>query len=112
MSYQPSLGPPMSISDDDCDKEQHPSLGRCTTNLERMPLCADGDAPACIEARKKEAPVKRNVKCAKCTKRERVLGQTYKWVEKCSDVNKVVNKRLGLKKLKVIAIWATCILCR
>ena len=33
-------------------------------------------------------------------------------MEKCYDVNKVVDKRLGLKKLKVIGILATCILCR
>ena len=102
----------MSISDDDCDKEQHPSLGPCTANLERTSVGANGDAPACIEAKKKEALAKRNVKRAKRTKRERVPGQTYKWVEKCYDVNKVLDKRLGLKKLKVIAIWATCILCK
>ena len=58
---QPSPGPPMSISDDNCDKEQHPSLGQCMANLERMSLGADGDAPACIEANKKEALAKRNV---------------------------------------------------
>ena len=77
-----------------------------------MFLGANGDAPACIEANKKETPAKRNVKRAKRIKRERVPGQTYKWVEKCYDVNKVVDKRPGLKKSKVIAIWATCILCR
>ena len=87
----------MSISDDDCNKEQHPSLGQCTANLERMSSGADSDAPACIEANKKETLVKRNVKLAKRTKRERVLGQTYKWVEKCYDMNKVVDKRLGLR---------------
>ena len=69
-------------------------------------------APACIEANKKEALAKRNVKCAKCTKREPVPGQTYKWLEKCYDMNKVVDRRPGLKKPKVIAIWVTCILCR
>ena len=73
---------------------------------------ADGDAPTCIESNKKEAPTKRNVKRAKRTKRERVLGQTYQWVEKCYDVNKLVDKRPGVKKPKVIGIEATCILCR
>ena len=66
----------------------------------------------CIEANKKEAPAKRNVKRAKGTKRECVPGQTYKWMEKCCDVNKVLDKRPGLKKPKVITIWATGILCR
>ena len=108
---KPSPGPPMSISDYDWDKERHPSLSWCTANLERMSLGADGDAPACIEAKKKEALAKRNVKRAKRTKRERVLGQTSKWVEKCYDVNKVLDKGLGLKKPKVIRIWATCKLC-
>ena len=70
----------------------------------------NGDAPACIEANKKEPLVKRNVKRAKCTKRERVPSQTYKWVEKCNDMKKVMEKRPELKKPKVIAIWATCIL--
>ena len=69
---QPYPSPPMSISGDDWDKEQHPSLARCTANLERMSLGADGDAPTCIEANKKEALAKRNVKCAKHTKRKRV----------------------------------------
>ena len=109
---QPSPSPPMSISDSDCDKEQHSSLGRCTANSERMSLGANGDAPACIEANKKEARVKRNMKHAKRTKRERVPSQTYKLVEKCYDVNQLVDKRPRLKKPKVIAIWATCILCR
>ena len=92
----------MSIFDDDWDNEQQPSLGRCTANLERMSLGADGDAPACIEANKMEALAKRNVKSAKRTKREHVPGQTYKWVEKCYDVKKVMDKRPGLKQPKVI----------
>ena len=54
-----SPGSPMSISDDDWDKEQYPSLGRCITNIERMSLGADGDAPTCIEANRKEALSKR-----------------------------------------------------
>ena len=67
-----------------------------------MSLGADGDAPTCIEAKKKEALAKRNMKCANCTKRERVPRQTYKWVEKCYEVNNVVDKRPGLKEPKVI----------
>ena len=103
----------MSISDDDWDKEQQQSLGRCTTNLKRMSLGADSDALACIEANKKETPAKRNVKRAKRTKRERVPGQTYKWVEKCYDVKKVLDQRPRLKKRsKVVGIWATCKLCK
>ena len=74
---QPSPGSPISIYDDDWDKEQDPSLGLCTTHLERISLGANGDACACIEANKKEALAKRYVKRGKCTKRERVLGQTY-----------------------------------
>ena len=65
---------------------------------------ADGDAPTCIEANKKEAPAKRNVKRVKRSKKEHVPGQMYKWVEKCYDMDKVVDKRLGLKKPKVIRI--------
>ena len=73
---QPSLGSLISISDDDFDKEQDPLLGPYTTRLERISLGADSDARACIEAKKKEAPVKRTVKCARGTKKERVPGQT------------------------------------
>ena len=72
---QPSPGAPMSIFDDDRDKERHPSLGRCIANLERMSLGADGDALACIEANKKEAPAKRNVKGAKRTKENVFLAK-------------------------------------
>ena len=50
---QPSPGSPISISNDDCDKEQDPSLGPCTAHLERISLGADGDGRACIEAKKK-----------------------------------------------------------
>ena len=112
MSYSSLLAPPMSISDDNWYKKQKKSLCRCTPNLERMYLGANGDAPACIEDNKKEAPAKRNVRHAKRTKRERLLGQTYKWVEKFYDVNKVLDQCPGLKKPKVTRIWATCILCR
>ena len=69
---QPSPSSPISISDDDCDKEQDPSLGLCTAHLERISLGANGDARACIEAKKKEAPTKRTVKCARDTRKERV----------------------------------------
>ena len=73
---QPSLGSPISITDDDCDKEQDPSLGPCTAHVERISLGVDGDARACIEANKKEALAKRIVKCARRTRKERVPGQT------------------------------------
>ena len=71
---QPSPGSPITISDDDCDKEQDPSLGLCTARLERISLGTDGDACASIEGKKKEAPAKRTVKCARCTRKERVSG--------------------------------------
>ena len=67
---------PISITDDDCDKEQDPSLGLCTARLERISLGADSDARASIEAKKKEAPPKRTVKRARCTRKERVPNQT------------------------------------
>ena len=35
---QPSPGAPISISNDDCDKEQNPSLGPCIAQLERISL--------------------------------------------------------------------------
>ena len=34
---QPSPGSPISITDDDCDKEQDPSLGLCTAHLRGSP---------------------------------------------------------------------------
>ena len=58
---QPSPRSPISITDNDCDKEQDPSLGPCTTRLERISLGADGDARGSIEAKKKEAPMKRTM---------------------------------------------------
>ena len=73
---QPSPSSPITISNDDCDKEQDPSLGPCTARLETISLGADGDARACIEANKKEAPAKRTMKRARHTKKERVPGQT------------------------------------
>ena len=74
---QPSPCSPISIIDDDCDKEQNPSLGLCTAHLERISLDANGDARACIEANKKETPAKRTVKCARRTRKEHVPGRTY-----------------------------------
>ena len=71
---QPSPHSPISITDDACDKEQDPSLGPCTARLERISLGADGDARGSIEAKKKEAPAKRTVKCARRARKERVLG--------------------------------------
>ena len=69
---------PISITDDDCDKEQDPSLGPCTAHLERISLGADGDARGSIEAKKKEALAKRTVKRARRPRKERVSGRTYK----------------------------------
>ena len=72
---QPSPRSPITITDDDCDKEQEPSLGPCTTRLERISLGADGDACGSIEAKKKEAPTKRTVKRARRTKRNVFLAE-------------------------------------
>ena len=74
---------PISITDDDCDKEQDPSLGPCTARLERISLGADGNARGSIEAKKMEAAVKRTVKRARRARKERVPGRTYRWVENC-----------------------------
>ena len=62
---QPSPRSPITIADDDCDKEQGPSLGPYIARLERISLGADGDARASIEAKKKEALAKRIVKTCK-----------------------------------------------
>ena len=51
---QASPGSPITIIDDDYDKEQDPSLGLCTARLERISLGADSDASASIEARKRK----------------------------------------------------------
>ena len=73
---------------------------------------ADGDARACIEANKKEAPTKRTVKRARRTRKERVPGRTYRWVENYFYKKEVLNPCAGLKKHpKPMAIWATCKLC-
>ena len=82
---QPSPRCPITITDDDCHKEQDPSLGPCTTRLERISLGAEGDARGSIEAKKKEAPTKRTVKRARRTKKQRVPGRTYRWVENCLE---------------------------
>ena len=109
---QPSPGSPITITDDDCDKEQDPSLGLRTAHLERISLGADGDARTSIEANKKEAPAKRTVKCARHTKKERVPGRTYRWVENCFHTKEVPDPHARHKKHpKPIAIWATCKLC-
>ena len=109
---QPSPHSLITITDDDCDKEQDPSLGPCTPRLERISLGADGDARGSIEARKKEALAKRTVKRARRTKKQRVPGQTYRWVENCFHMKEVLDPRARLKKhLKPIGIWATCKLC-
>ena len=86
MGYaQQSPCSPITVSDDDCDKEQDPSLGPCTARLERISLGSDGDARASMEAKKKEAPAKRTVKRARRTKKQCVPGQTYRWVENCLE---------------------------
>ena len=81
----PSPHSPITVIDDDCDKEQDPSLGPCTARLERISLGADGDARGYIEAKKKEAPAKRTVKRARRTKKQCVPGRTYRWVENCLE---------------------------
>ena len=48
---QRSLCSPISITNDDCDKEEDPSLGPCIACLERISLGADGDARGSIEAK-------------------------------------------------------------
>ena len=109
---QPYPHSPISITNDDCDKEQDPSLGPCTARLERISLGADGDARASIEAKKKKEPAKRIVKCARRTKKEHVPGRTYRWVENCFHTKEVPDLRARQKKhLKPISIWATCKLC-
>ena len=82
---QPCPRSPITVIDDDCDKEQDPSLGTCTARLERISLGADGDACASIEAKKKEALAKRTMKRARHTRKERVPGRTYRWVENCLE---------------------------
>ena len=82
---QPSPRSPITVTDDDCDKEQDLSLGPCTARLERISLGANGDARGSIEAKKKEAPAKRTVKRARRTKKQRVPGRTYRWVENCLE---------------------------
>ena len=82
---RPSPHSPITVIDDDCDKEQDPSLGPCTARLERISLGADGDARGSIEAKKKEALAKRTVKRARRTKKQCVPGRTYRWVENCLE---------------------------
>ena len=73
---------------------------------------ADGDARACIESNKKEAPAKRTMKRARRTRKERVPSRTYRWVETCVNKKEVPELCAGHKKHpKPIAIWATCKLC-
>ena len=82
---QPSPRSPITVTNDDCHKEQDPSLGLCTVRLERISLGTDGDARGSIEAKKKEAPMKRTVKRARRAKKECVPGRTYRWVENCLE---------------------------
>ena len=78
---QPYPRSPITITNDNCDKEQDPSLGPCTARLERISLGADGDARGHIEAKKKEAPTKRTVKHARRARKERARSRTYRWVD-------------------------------
>ena len=86
----------------------------CTTNLKRMSLGTDRDAPACIQANdvKKEPPAKRNVKRPKHTVREPGPDQIYRWVLPCYNVDIVNEPCPRHKKLKLFSIWATCKLCK
>ena len=95
---QPCPPSPISITDDDCDKEQDPSLSPCTARLERISLGVDGDARGSIEAKKKEAPMKRIVKRARRARKERVPGRTYRWVENCFHTKEVLEPCTGQKK--------------
>ena len=58
---QPSPDSPITVSDEDCDKEQDPSLGPCTARLERISLGADSDARGHIEAKKKRKHQRRGL---------------------------------------------------
>ena len=73
---------------------------------------ANSDTRASIEGKKKEAPAKRIVKCARRTRKERVPDRIYRWVENCFHKKEVPDLREGHNKhLKPISIWATCKLC-
>ena len=111
---EPAPGPSNRISTNDWDEEQHTTLGMCAANLKSMSLDPDHDALAFIYATnvKKELTTKRNVKRQKCTTRERGPDQTYKWVVPCYDMNEVSKLCPRYKKDQVLAIWATCKLCK
>ena len=103
---------PITVSNDDYDKEQDPSLGPCTARLERISLGADGDARASIEAKKKEEPAKRIAKRPRRARKDRVPSRTYRWVENCFLMKEVLDPLARFNKhLKPIGIWATCKLC-
>ena len=95
---QPSPRSPITITDNDCDKGQDPSLGPCTARLERISLAADGYTCGFTEAKKKEALPKRIVKCARRTRKESVLGRSYTWVENCFHTKEVPDLYAGLKE--------------
>ena len=95
---QPSPRSPITITDDDCDKEQDLSLGPCTVRLERISLGGDGDARGSIETKKKEALAKRTVKRARRARKERVPGRTYRWVENRFLTKEVPDPHAELKK--------------
>ena len=107
-------GPSNRISTNDWDEEQHTTLSMCAASLKRMSQGPDCDAPACVDAKnvQKGSAAKRNVKRQKRTTRERGPGQTYKWVIPCCDMKEVSKPCPGYKKDQVLAIWATCKLCK
>ena len=57
---------------------------------------ADGDARGSIEAKKKEAPTRRTVKCARHTKKQRVPGRTYRWVENCLEAKPSLDAQVSM----------------
>ena len=91
---QPSPDSPITVSNEDCDKEQDPSLGPCTARLERISLGADSDARGHIEAKKKEALAKRTVKHARRARKERAPSRTYRWVENRLETKPSLNAQV------------------
>ena len=85
------------ISGDDRDEQRHTSLAICTANLKRISLSTDRDSASCIEANKKEAQAKRNVKHPKRTTRDVFLA---KLKDRCCLVimrTKCLNRVRGIR---------------
>ena len=110
----PAPGPSNRSSTNDWEEEQNTMLGMCATSLKRMSLGPDRDAPNCVDAKnvKKEPTTKRNVKRQKHTLRDRGPIQTYKWVLSFYDVNEVSELCPRYRKDRVLAMCATCKLCK